>query len=213
MKQFNRDNLDNKKNYYRILIILELLVVPTLFYFHVNLFLILFLIPILLIDIYSNKRCLNRQKNFIKSISFSESEIICTHLNDTTTIIPYKNAKFSIREKKFEEEKTEIEIKQKKALRSKLIGRLHIQNWSNLFEIKNELITNAVTQIKYRPEGFWSKYGVLTADIVITGTAMLHAELAESSGDFKSAQSLNDVFMPISEIKDTLNPDKPEDKK
>jgi hypothetical protein len=153
---------------------------------------------------YSNKRCLNRQKNFIQSIEFKEGNIICTHLKNNQTVIPFKKVKFSIREEKFEKDKTEIEIKLKKALKSKLIGRLHIDNWDSIFDLKNEFLTNNITQVKYRPEGFWSKYGVLTADIVITGTAMAGASLAEMNNDFNTANSLENVFMPLSSIKDDI---------
>ena len=110
---------------------------------------------------------------------------------------------FSIREKKFETDKTEIEIREKKLLRSRLIGRLHISNWNKIFEIKRELIKCKVTQIKYRPEGYWSKYGTLTADVVITGTAFTVGEIAEIAGDFETASDLRDNgFMPIKEIKE-----------
>jgi len=208
MKIFERDNLNNKQNYYRILILVEILAIISLFYFSVNWFIIILTFPILLVDIYSNRRCLNRQKNFIKSIEFEDGKIICTHLKNNQTLIPFDKLKFSIREEKFEKDKTEIEIKLKKVLKSKLIGRLHINNWTNLFDLKEEFLKNSVTQIKYRPEGFWSKYGVLTADIVITGTAMAASTLAEGNGDFNISRSLDNVFMPISEIKDTFSPEK-----
>ncbi|WP_422091002.1 hypothetical protein [Tenacibaculum ovolyticum] len=208
MKTFERDNLKNKQNYYKILIVIEILAIISLVYFNINWFVIFFGFPILLVDIYSNKRCLSRQKNFIKSVEFEDGKIICTHLKNNQTLIPFEKLKFSIREEKFEKDKTEIEIKLKKALKSKLIGRLHINNWTNIFDLKNEFLKNSVTQIKYRPEGFWSKYGVLTADIVITGTAMAASTLAEGNGDFSTSQNLDNVFMPISEIKDTFSPEK-----
>ena len=202
MKIFERDNLKNKQNYYRILILVEILAIISLFYFNINWFIIILAFPILLIDLYSNRRCLNRQKNFIKSIEFEDGKIICTHLKNNQTLIPFNKLKFSIREEKFEKDKTEIEVKLKKALKSKLIGRLHINNWTNIFDLKNELLINSVTQIKYKPEGFWSKYGALTADIVITGTAMAASTLTEVNGDFNTSRNLDNVFMPISEIKD-----------
>ncbi|NQY30384.1 MAG: hypothetical protein HRT69_13035 [Flavobacteriaceae bacterium] len=204
MKTFERSNLKNRQNYYRILIAMEIIAVISLFYFSVNWFVVFFAFPALLIDMYSNKRCLSRQKNFIKSIAFNNDKIICTHLKNNQTVIPFKKVKFSIREEKFEKDKTEIEIKLKKALKSKLIGRLHIDNWDSIFELKNELVNNSITQIKYKPEGFWSKYGVLTADIVITGTAIAGASLAEMNNDFNTANSLDNIFMPLSDIKDDI---------
>jgi len=208
MKTFERDNLNNKQNYYKALILVEILAIIALFYFNINWFIILLAFPTLLLDIYSNKRCLNRQKNFIKSIEFQEGKIICTHVKNNQTLIPFDKLKFSIREEKFEKDKTEIEIKFKKALKSKLLGRLHINNWSNLFDLKEEFLKKSVTQIKYRPEGFWSKYGVLTADIVITGTAMAASTFADGNGGFNTSKSLDNVFMPISEIKDTFKTEK-----
>ncbi|WP_053989914.1 hypothetical protein [Mangrovimonas sp. TPBH4] len=205
MKKFERDNLKNKQNYFKALIIVEILVIISLFYFNVNLFLSILSTSILLIDIYSNKRCLNRQKNFIKSVEFKDRKIICTHLKNNQTIIPFEKLKFSIREKKFEKDKTEIEIKLKKSLKSKLIGRLHINNWSNVFDLKNEFLKNSITQIKYRPEGFWSKYGLLTADIVITGTALAGSTLSEISGDLGTSNNLDSIFMPLSQIQEDIN--------
>lgn len=204
MKTFERSNLKSKQNYYRIFIVLEVLAAISLFYFNVNGFVIFFAFPILLIDMYSNKRCLNRQKNFIQSVEFKENNIVCTHLKNNQTVIPFKKVKFSIREEKFEKDQTEIEIKFKKAFKSRLIGRLHIDNWDTIFELQNELLNNNITQVKYRPEGFWSKYGILTADIVITGTAMAGGALAEMNNDFNTASSLNNVFMPLSDIKDSI---------
>ncbi|WMI68242.1 hypothetical protein [Mangrovimonas sp. YM274] len=197
--------MKNKQNYFKALIIVEILVIISLFYFNVNLFLSILLTSILLIDIYSNKRCLNRQKNFIKSVEFKDGKIICTHLKNNQTIIPFEKLKFSIREKKFEKDKTEIEIKLKKSLKSKLIGRLHINNWSNVFDLKNEFLKNSITQIKYRPEGFWSKYGLLTADIVITGTALAGSTLSEISGELSTSNNLDSLFMPLSQIKEDIN--------
>lgn len=204
MKTFERDNLNNKQNYYRVLILIEILAIIALFYFNINWFILLLAFSILLLDIYSNKRCLNRQQNFIKNIQFKDGKVICTHLKNNQTVVSLDKLRFSIREEKFEKDKTEIEIKLKKALKSKLIGRLHISNWANIFDLKNEFIKNSIVQVKYRSEGFWAKYGVLTADIVITGTAMASATLADGSGDFNTSRSLDSVFMPISEIKDTF---------
>jgi len=190
MTKFNRDNLDSKKTYYTIFIIVELMIIFSLFYFNIHWLLLIFLIPILLIDIVSNKRCFNRQKNFISSIEFLNEEIICTHLNNSKTNIPFNKARFSIRQKKFEKDKTEIEIKFKKSLKSKLIGRVHIKNWLNIFELQNELVKNNITKVKYRPEGYWSKYGGYTADIIITTSALTLGEIADFAGD---TNGVNDV--------------------
>ena len=205
MIQFERDSLTNKQIYYTVFISIELLAIILLFYFNIHWFLKLVFIPILLVDIYSNKRCLNRQKNFIKKVELGNNKIICTHLKNNKTIIPFEKLKFSIREKKFEKDQTEIEIKLKKSFRSKLIGRLHIKNWATIFELKNELLKNSITQVKYKPEGFWSKYGVLTADIIITGTAMTGALISDINGDHASSSDFKEIFMSISDIKETFS--------
>ena len=201
MKRFDRDNLKNKQNYYKILIIIELLLLLTLCYFKINWIFIILIFPIICIDLYSNKRCLNRQKNFIKSVEFDGKNIIWTHFKNNKTILPYKDVKFSIREVKFEKNRMEIELKQKKFLKSKLIGRLHINNWSNLVEIKNEFIKNSIVQIKYRPEGFWSTYGIFATDIVITTTAI---GFSEFNGGFEK------VSFPINDIKEAIKPSEEE---
>lgn len=198
MKIFERENLSNKQHYYKILIIIELLLLIALFYFKLHWFFVILALPIVCVDLYSNKRCLNRQQNYIKKIEFNDRKIICTHLNKFKTVIPFEDIKFSIREIKFEKNKTEIEIKQKKFLKSKLIGRLHIDNWSDLFEIKKEFLKNSITQVKYRPEGFWSKYGVLSADILITSAAI---GMSEITGDFSN---LGQIVSPISDIKESI---------
>lgn len=200
MKAFERDNLNNKQNYYKVLIVIEVLLLVSLFCFNLNWILIFFALPILCIDLYSNKRCLDRQRNFIKYVEFNNKDIICIHLNDKRTVIPFKNAKFSIREVKFEKDKIEIEIKQKVFLKSKLVGRLHISNWSSISEIKKEFLKNTVTQVKYRPEGFWSKYGILMADVVITSASLAMSELPVD------INNLEEIVFPISDIKESIKP-------
>jgi hypothetical protein len=186
MLKYTRNNLKSKSNYYKTLILIELILIPILIYFDFNWLLILLLIPILTIDIISNKRCLNRQNNFIKILTFTDNKLTCIHSKGDETLIHFDKLLFSIREIKFEKNKTEIEIKSKKTIGSKLIGRLNIQNWDQLFEIKDILIKNNVTQVKYRPEGYWSKYGGYTADIVIISTAYTVGEIASVAGDFNN---------------------------
>jgi hypothetical protein len=207
MTEYKRDNLTSKTNYYTIFIIVELLIIVSLFYFDIHWLLLIFIIPILLIDILSNKRCLNRQKNFIASIKFEDDKLICKHLKNNETVIPFDKAKFSIRERKFEKDKTEIEIKFKNSLKSKLIGRLHINNWSDIFKIRGEFIKNKITQVKYKPEGYWSKYGGYTADAIIITSSLTLGEIADFSGDTEIASDARELgfntdFSSIHEDKD-----------
>ena len=191
--KFNRDNLKSKKNYYLILILIELGIYIALFYTNIHWVLLILTFPFLVIEIISNKRCLNRQKNFIKEIEFLENELVCKHLNGNKSKIPFEKLIYSYREIKFEKDKSEIEIREKKRLKSKLVGRLHINNWTTIFEIKNALCERKIVRVKYRPEGFWSKYGGLTADIVITTTVITVGEIAEITGDTQGAYQADKI--------------------
>ena len=99
-------------------------------------------------------------------MEFKNDRIICTHLKNNKTEIFLEKLIFSFREVKFEKEKSEIEIKEKGKIVNKLIGRIHIKNWKNIFGIKNELIERKVLRIEFKPEGFWSKYGESTFELV-----------------------------------------------
>lgn len=202
---FKRDNDKNKSLYYRLFILFELVLLISLYYYGLHWFFLFFTTIIILPDVWSNIRCARRQKRFIREIKISTEGIHCVLANKATVQIPMEKCLFSIREKKFEKEKTEIEIRKKRLLKSKLIGRIHIKHWQQIFEIKNALIEHAIPQIKYRPEGYWSKYGTLTADVMITGTALAVAGVADIAGSPGTAMGLrSDVFMPIHDIKENL---------
>ena len=198
---FKRYNDKNKKLYYRLFILNELAILAALFYFDIHWGVLLISTPIILMDAWSNLRCLNRQKRYIKEIQINENGITCELANRKTVEISHEKCLFSIRDVKYEKEKTEIEIRLKLLIKSRLIGRLHISNWNQIFEIRDELAKNKITQIKYRPEGYWSKYGTLTADIILTGTALAIGEIAETSGDHNTANAVEDIFMPLNEEK------------
>ena len=205
MRTFKRDNDKNKRLYYQFFILIELFLLFSLYYLNVHWALLLLLTPIILLDAWSNLRCANRQKKFIKEIQIGAEGIECKLANGQTEMIPFDKALFSIREQKFEKEKTEIEIRLKRMLKSRLVGRMHIKNWKQVFEIRDELARLGFQQIKYRPEGYWSKYGTLTADIAITGASIAVSELAQTHGDLVTARRVGSVFMPLYDIKETLN--------
>lgn len=197
---FKRDNSKNKVGYYAVFILVEMLLIGFILYLGFTFWLLT--IPFILIDIVSNYRCLKRQKNYIKQIEISDEGILCLHNNDGVSNIPLKKAVFSIREKKFEKEKIEIEIKRKKWIGSQLIGRIHISNWSNILSIKQAFIEHSITQVKYRPEGYWSKYGSLTADVIIVSTiiatdATTHTGIADLS-------QLNETAHQVMEVKEEI---------
>lgn len=201
---FKRDNNKNKKLYYQLFVVVEIMILIGLYYFGIHWFILLLSTPIFLMDAWSNIRCANRQKKFIAEIEINEQGLTCTLANNRIEKIPHDKSLFSIREKKFEKDRTEIEIRQKRHLRSRLIGRIHIKNWKDIFEIKNELIRNNIAQVKYRPEGYWSKYGTLTADVAITGAALTTASVALMAGDTQIARGLSEVILPIHQAKDVL---------
>lgn len=185
--KFKRDDLKNKKSYYFLLIVFEILLFFSLFYFKIHWVFILIVFPFFLIEIISNKRNLNRQKNFITNIEFKEDKIICTHFRGNKTEIPFEKTLFSFREIKFEKDKSEIEIKRKGKLKNKLIGRIHINNWKNIFLIKNEFVKNSITRVQFKPEGFWLKYAGFTADTIIFSSSLAFGEVAEILGDSDGA--------------------------
>ena len=205
---FKRDNKANKRLYYLIWVIVEICILIAMYCIDIH-WAILFLVTcVIFIDAWSNIRCANRQRKYICEIKINEHGVQNTLATSTIEYIALDKCLFSIREKAFEREKTEIEIREKRLLKSRLIGRLHISNWSKIDEIKQSLIAHGVTQIKYRPEGYWSKYGTLTVDVVITGTAIVVGEVAEQAGDYKTSSELNNIFMPIQDVKEDLEKNK-----
>lgn len=200
--KYIRTNTKTKNQYYQLFALADILALVLLYiYTPIHWVFILLFTPLLLLDFWSNLRCARRQKHPINEIHISDKNITCIFSNGNTQVIPHSEGKFSIREVKFEKEKTEIEVRQKKRIKSQLIGRLHIKNWENIFEIKNSLLEHKYTQIKYRPEGYWSKYGTLTADTIITGTAFTISAAADIQGDHGLASDLrSDLFMPLSDL-------------
>lgn len=191
---FTRDHLRNKQNYYLTLIIVEIVTYLTLIFLKIPWYITVLIFPFLIIEIISNLRCLNRQKNFIKALEFHKDKLICTHINNSKTLIDFDDLLYSFREIKFEKDKSEIEIKTKGKIRNKRIGRIHINDWKNIFEVKDELLKNGIIRVQFKPEGFWNKYGGLTADVVLTTSALTINEIGESeianniafSSDFNS---------------------------
>ncbi|MFY7672064.1 hypothetical protein ACOSP6_13345 [Tenacibaculum sp. MEBiC06402] len=94
----------------------------------------------------------------IDEIHFGDSEIEIFDLKKNGMKIDYSNLKYSIRKRKFDKHKTEIELKSKKRLKFKTLGRLHIKNWDNIFDIESELEKNKVVRVEWRPMTLWGKY-------------------------------------------------------
>lgn len=194
---FKRDNLKNKKSFYFILIVVEILIYLALIYSDVHWLLLIFIFPFLIIEIISNKRCLNRERNFIKELGFLGDKLECVHVNTNKTFIQYEDLIFSFREVKFEKNKSEIEIKKKGRFRNKLIGRIHIKNWNSIFEIKKEFLKKEITRAKFKPEGFWSKYGGFTADVVIAVSAVTLDGVSDVLGNGSSSLEIQTDFSSL----------------
>jgi len=59
--------------------------------------------------------------------------------------------------------------------------------------IRNVLIQKGITRVKFRPEGFWNKYGGLTADIAITTSAIALGEIADLAGDVDGSNQASKI--------------------
>lgn len=211
--KFVRDDQRNKRRYYQLFVLAEIALLVYLYYAGAHWLLLLCVTPIILLDAWSNVRCANRQKKYIREITIDADGIVCLLATGKTVPIPHEKCRFSIREQKFKKERTEIEIRQKRLLKSQLIGRIHIRNWSRIFEIRNELLQYKITQIKYRPEGYWSKYGSFTADMMITGSALALSEATDTVGDFEMSSEFSEISMPIREAAEDLKASNKQDQK
>lgn len=101
----------------------------------------------------------------INEIHFGDSEIEIFDLKKNKKRISYSNLKYSIRKRKFDRHKTEIELKSKNFLKFKTFGRLHIKNWDNIFDIENELEQRKVPRTEWKPMTLWGKYWGIFVDL------------------------------------------------
>ncbi|KAB1153361.1 hypothetical protein F7018_16980 [Tenacibaculum aiptasiae] len=118
---------------------------------------ILFSIPLiinLLFDVFYFKKA----GYVIDKIHFDESGVEIEDTKKGKKRIPYSNLKYTIRKRKFDKYKTEIELKTKKSLRFKTFGRLHIKNWETIFDIEKELEKREVSRVEWKPMTLWGKY-------------------------------------------------------
>ena len=115
----------------------------------------------LLFDIYYLKNI----KPTITNIEFSESLLIINRGNKKSRKIKLSNLKYSIKKRKFDKHKTEIELKEKKGLLFKTSERLHIKNWEEIFKIEKELEKNKVPRVEWKPKTIWRKYWGIFLDL------------------------------------------------
>lgn len=115
----------------------------------------------LLFDIYY----LINIKSPLSSLTFDESSLIINRTNKKSKRVQLSYLKYSIRKRKFDKHKTEIELKLKKGLRYKTIERLHIKNWNTIFEIEQELKKCKVERVEWKPQTLWGKYWGIFIDL------------------------------------------------
>ena len=115
----------------------------------------------LLFDVFYFKKVGNQ----IDEIHFRNSEIEVFDNKKKKKRIAYSNLKYSIRKRKFDKHKTEIELKRKKNLKYKTLARLHIKNWNNIFDIENELEKRKIVRVDWKPMTLWGKYWGIFIDL------------------------------------------------
>ncbi|CAL2094273.1 conserved protein of unknown function [Tenacibaculum sp. 190524A02b] len=101
----------------------------------------------------------------INEIHFGDSEVEVFDLKKNKKRITYSNLKYSIRKRKFDKHKIEIELKNKRSLKFKTFGRLHIKNWDNIFDIEKELEQRKVVRVEWKPMTLWGKYWGIFIDL------------------------------------------------
>jgi len=135
-------------------VIIEVAILLAMFFFGVHWAMLILTTTFVVIDIWPHVGYSNRQKHRIAEIEITGDSISCAHLNGQRTTVPIENSLFSIGENRLEGERIEIEIREKRLLRSKLIGTFCVRNWDAIIDIKEALGKNGITPIKYQPEGF-----------------------------------------------------------
>ncbi|MDO6759614.1 hypothetical protein Q4566_05320 [Tamlana sp. 2_MG-2023] len=115
----------------------------------------------LLFDIYY----LTKIKPFITNIELNESFLTINRINNKSKKTQLSNLRYSIRKQKFDKQKTEIEIKEKKGFKFKTIERLHIKNWNEIFEIEQELENHKIPRVEWKPQTIWKKYWGIFIDL------------------------------------------------
>ncbi|PPK95685.1 hypothetical protein LY01_01278 [Nonlabens xylanidelens] len=124
-------------------------------------------IPII-INLLFDFSYLNKEKHIISELNFTDTEIVIREKKTIT--IKYSDLKYSIRKRKFDKQKTEIELKAKKFLKYKTIGRIHIKNWDHIFQIEKELENNRVLRTEWKPKTLWGKYWGIFIDLLFFAT-------------------------------------------
>jgi len=142
-----------------------------------------------------------RKENFvITELKFEENLIHVIDKNRSEIKVKYSNLKYSIKKRKFDKHKTEIELKKKKGVRFKTFGRLHIKNWNEIFDIETELETQKITRVEWKPKTLWGKYWGIFIELFFVSAG---EGLGGNIIDYQE-KSINEVTEnPIEEKKNT----------
>ena len=147
-----------------ILIGLSLLIYINV-YSNWNLFFKFFWSLILLINLVFDFFYLIKARSIITELEFDKHQIIIKYKRGRNKKIKYSNINYSIRKRKFDKHKTEIELKEKKILKFKTFNRIHIKNWQDTFVIEKELEAHKIKRVEWKPQTLWSKYWGIFIDI------------------------------------------------
>lgn len=122
----------------------------------------IFLIP-LLINLSFDFYYLQKFWKILINVIFDIDKLILVDSKNEKTEIMYSDLKYSIRKKKFEKDRTEIEIKTK----SKITQRLHIKNWNRLLEIEEQLELKRIERVKWKAKTLWRRYWGIFIDLIL----------------------------------------------
>jgi len=196
MKKFKTDLRKTNKLKWLIFIFIEIsLLIYILRFSDWNYFLkfILF-IPIFVFLIF-DFIYLRKENRIIIDLNFGNSDLITTDNKNIKTKTPYKNLKYSIRKGKYDKEKTEIELKEKKNLTYKTYARLHIKNWNEIYEIENELVALNIPRVKWEPQTLWGKYWGFFIDFFFVTVADGDIGMIE----YQESLTIEDIEKPLKE--------------
>ena len=110
---------------------------------------------------------LRKVRYVIKEIHFHGSELVVLDTKGGKKNVSYSELKYSIRKRKFDKHKTEIELKIEKKFPFKTFARLPIKNWDSIFEIEKELEQRNIPRVEWQPMTLWRKYWGVFIDLIM----------------------------------------------
>lgn len=168
MALYEIQNHKTQKIKWRIYIALDLCLIILLnIYSGWNFMIQIGLTFLILINLIFDIIYLIKENTRIVNIEFNNETLIIITNKKKITDLSFSNIKYSILKKPFSKEKTEIELKLRKGLVNKTIGRIHIRNWPSIFDIEIELIHNNIPRVKWSPQTLWSKYWGIFLDLFV----------------------------------------------